>query len=256
MDGQHRDEVADLPSLMSWTRVDEAHVGEGRELAASRNEAEAVALAEQLTTQPLGQPRSRLRRTYGLRPKPAKHHRPARSTRSTTKVAPEPSFGATAVGGSSAEGLAGAVLTPSMSKAESSSPWTCHSGRAGPHPMPQAPARLRSVAPKALDWGSPGGRVDAWDASSTAPRTAPEPTPRRDGAGRPSPASGGCAVDAEKRRAGQPGAWHGRRTPGHGWRAWRWWPPGRSSALRCRWVVGACAAGRPGSPAWRWAGRR
>ncbi|GAB3832672.1 hypothetical protein ACFPIJ_57430 [Dactylosporangium cerinum] len=60
MDGQYRvslhtvqdpdDEVGDLPNLMSLDPVDEAYVGEGRELGSSPDEAEAIALAEQLTT--------------------------------------------------------------------------------------------------------------------------------------------------------------------------------------------------------------
>lgn len=61
LDGQYRvslhtvqdpddDEFGDLPNLMSLDPVYEAYVGEGRELGASQDEAEAIALAEQLTT--------------------------------------------------------------------------------------------------------------------------------------------------------------------------------------------------------------
>ncbi|WP_327002722.1 hypothetical protein OHA72_47760 [Dactylosporangium sp. NBC_01737] len=61
MDGQYRvslhtvqdpddDEFSDLPNLMSLDPVDQDYVGEGRELGASHDEAEAIALAEQLTT--------------------------------------------------------------------------------------------------------------------------------------------------------------------------------------------------------------
>ncbi|MEV4517166.1 hypothetical protein AB0K00_50460 [Dactylosporangium sp. NPDC049525] len=60
MDGQYRvslhtvqdpddDEFGDLPNLMSLDPVDQDYVGEGRELGASQDEAEAMALAEQLT---------------------------------------------------------------------------------------------------------------------------------------------------------------------------------------------------------------
>ncbi|GAA3260771.1 hypothetical protein ACFO1B_55990 [Dactylosporangium siamense] len=44
------DEFGDLPNLMSLDPVDQEYVGEGRELGASQDEAEAIALAEQLTT--------------------------------------------------------------------------------------------------------------------------------------------------------------------------------------------------------------
>lgn len=61
MDGQYRvslhtvqdpddDEFGDLPNLMPLDPVDEDYAGEGRELGASQDEAEAMALAEQLTT--------------------------------------------------------------------------------------------------------------------------------------------------------------------------------------------------------------
>ncbi|GAA2373389.1 hypothetical protein [Dactylosporangium salmoneum] len=60
MNGQYRislhtvqdpddDQVGDLPSLISLDPVDEAYVGEGRELGASEDETEAISLAEQLT---------------------------------------------------------------------------------------------------------------------------------------------------------------------------------------------------------------
>ena len=42
------DQVGDLPNLMSLDPVDEAYVGEGRELGVS-DEAEAISLAERLT---------------------------------------------------------------------------------------------------------------------------------------------------------------------------------------------------------------
>ncbi|GAA3248190.1 hypothetical protein ACFO1B_39230 [Dactylosporangium siamense] len=61
MDGQYRvslhtvqdpddDEFGDLPNLMSLDPVDQEYVGEGRELGASQDEAEAIALAERSTT--------------------------------------------------------------------------------------------------------------------------------------------------------------------------------------------------------------
>jgi hypothetical protein len=43
------DRVGDLPNLISLDPVDEAYVGEGRELARSEDEEEAMALAEHLT---------------------------------------------------------------------------------------------------------------------------------------------------------------------------------------------------------------
>ena len=43
------DRVGDLPNLTPLDPVDEAYVGEGRELACSENEEEAMALAERLT---------------------------------------------------------------------------------------------------------------------------------------------------------------------------------------------------------------
>lgn len=43
------DRVGDLPNLLSLDPVDEAYVGEGRELAHSEDEEEAMALAEHLT---------------------------------------------------------------------------------------------------------------------------------------------------------------------------------------------------------------
>jgi hypothetical protein len=41
--------VGDLPNLISLDPVDEAYVGEGRELSVSENEEEAISLAEHLT---------------------------------------------------------------------------------------------------------------------------------------------------------------------------------------------------------------
>jgi hypothetical protein len=43
------DRIGDLPNLMSLDPVDEAYAGEGRELGVSRDEAEAMSLAEHLT---------------------------------------------------------------------------------------------------------------------------------------------------------------------------------------------------------------
>jgi hypothetical protein len=43
------DRVGDLPNLISLDPVDEAYVGEGRELGLSEDEAEAISLAEHLT---------------------------------------------------------------------------------------------------------------------------------------------------------------------------------------------------------------
>ncbi|MEU8659889.1 hypothetical protein [Actinoplanes philippinensis] len=60
MDGQYRislhtvqdpddDRFSDLPNLTSIDPVDEAYVGEGRELGLTDDEAEAISLAERLT---------------------------------------------------------------------------------------------------------------------------------------------------------------------------------------------------------------
>lgn len=43
------DQVGDLPNLLSLDPVDEAYVGEGRELGVSDEETEAILLAERLT---------------------------------------------------------------------------------------------------------------------------------------------------------------------------------------------------------------
>jgi hypothetical protein len=43
------DQAGDLPNLVSLDPVDEAYVGEGRHLGASKDEAAAISLAEQLT---------------------------------------------------------------------------------------------------------------------------------------------------------------------------------------------------------------
>ncbi len=43
------DRVGDLPNLISLDPVDEAYVGEGRELGVTGDEAEAISLAEHLT---------------------------------------------------------------------------------------------------------------------------------------------------------------------------------------------------------------
>ncbi len=69
------DRVGGLPNLLSLDPVDEAYIGEGRELARSEDAEEAMALAEHLIDadpQALGQPRGSRRGIHGLRQNPTK----------------------------------------------------------------------------------------------------------------------------------------------------------------------------------------